>query len=720
MNTCNSYDNELNIPFLRSKNRFLLSHHNIRSFNSNYLEFSAIMNNFSVDLYAFSETWFSDSTCLPIDSFNDFHTMRPDRRGGGVSIYVRNCYKSFKVSKLSGIKKSFEACAVEVFITSNFPVLFVSIYRPPSSNTTEFNNDISTFLSENIGPQQNVFLLGDLNIDISSNNLLGQELINTMQSFNFEPLIDKPTRVSHIIDHIWTNYFDFPYESGVLECDITDHHIIVSSFQVETISKTITKKFRDHSDVSIVKLKLEFANFIENEVDFDCALEVGLANFTRDLYNIYDRCCPIRTKTLTSNRESKPWLTNHSIKLARFKIFLYNQSLNNYIPRYIYTNFKNHVSSLLEKTKDTYLKQKFSSSAGDMKKTWRNVDSLLRHSPDKVKHITLQTSDGIKLLTDKEVANEFNSYFSNVASILDNNIPVTAVSPMSYMQQPNVSSFFVTPSTAIEVKNLIMNCKSKSCPLNQIPIYVYKQIVDLLSQVISFYFNESISLGSFPDVLKITRVIPLFKKGDNSSVSNYRPISILPFISKIFEKLMCKRLNQFLTEHRIICKHQFGFRTGLSTSDAIVEFLDGVYDALDRGNALISVFLDFSRAFDTVNHRILLDKLYYYGVRGIVHEWFRSYLHNRVQYVSNGDAVSSFTNITSGVPEGAVLAPLLFSLYINDMYLCCPNLQLIHYADDTTAYVSGAGLGDLVHVVNQELELVRKWLQSNRLSLNID
>ena len=179
-------------------------------------------------------------------------------------------------------------------------------------------------------------------------------------------------------------------------------------------------------------------------------------------------------------------------------------------------------------------------------------------------------------------------------------------------------------------------------------------------------------------------------------------------------------MNQFFTEHRIICKHQFGFRTGLSTSDAIVEFLDGVYDALVRGNDLISVFLDLSRSFHTANHRILLDKAYYYGVRGLVHEWFESYLHNREQYVSNGEALSSLTNITSGVPQGVVLAPLLFSLYIKDMYLCCPNLQLIHYADDTTAYVSGAGLGNLVYVVNQELKLVRKWLQSNRLSLNID
>ena len=176
------------------------------------------------------------------------------------------------------------------------------------------------------------------------------------------------------------------------------------------------------------------------------------------------------------------------------------------------------------------------------------------------------------------------------------------------------------------------------------------------------------SEGTFPECFKTAKIIPIFKSGDSNSTVNYRPISMLPFLSKIFEKLMCARLDSYLKSNNILCRNQFGFCKNSNTSDAIIELIDYVYSSLDNKQSTIAVYLDFSKAFDTVNHNILMSKLLHNGVRGVMQSWFESYLSNRKQYVSIENCNSSMSNITLGVPQGSVLGPVLFIFYINDMY----------------------------------------------------
>ena len=260
----------------------------------------------------------------------------------------------------------------------------------------------------------------------------------------------------------------------------------------------------------------------------------------------------------------------------------------------------------------------------------------------------------------------------------------------------------------------------KSTGPNSIPIKLLKILDPCISPHLSLIINKSFEEGTFPDNLKIAMVIPIFKKGDAGKNSNYRPISLLPIFSKIFEKLMHKRLYSFLEMHETLFEMQFGFRTGHSTEHALVSLSEKIKCTLDSGNVGCGIFIDLQKAFDTVNHRILLQKLEHYGIRGIALQWFQSYLHNRKQFVSVNGHSSRLSNITCGVPQGSVLGPLLFLIYINDLPSTSKSLSFFLITDDTNIYFESNSTDRLIKVINKELKAVKAWLESNKLSLNIE
>ena len=232
--------------------------------------------------------------------------------------------------------------------------------------------------------------------------------------------------------------------------------------------------------------------------------------------------------------------------------------------------------------------------------------------------------------------------------------------------------------------------------------------------------NQSFQSGIFPDKLKIAKVISLFKKGNPELPSNYRQISLLPIFSKIFEKLMYRRLYKFLEIHKVLYSLQFGFQENHSIDHALVSLTEAVRNTLDNKRFGCGIFIDLQKAFDRVNHRILLSKLEHYGIRGCTLEWFRSYLSDRKQYVFVNGSSSNLLSITCGVPQGSVLGPLLFLIYINDLPNASKKLTFYLFADDTNIYYEFNDLPNFIKIVNKELRLVKKWLDANKLSLNID
>jgi len=243
-----------------------------------------------------------------------------------------------------------------------------------------------------------------------------------------------------------------------------------------------------------------------------------------------------------------------------------------------------------------------------------------------------------------------------------------------------------------------------------------KCCIEHVAVAISNLINLSFTTGCFPNQLKIAKICPIFKNGSKEVFSNYRPISVLPSFSKIFEKAAYIRIQSYINANDILTKRQYGFRPKHSTAMAVLDMCDKVKEAIDDHLHSIGIFVDLSKAFDTINHNILFAKLEHYGFRGLVLKWFVDYLTNRKQYVIFNHGTSSLLDIVCGVPQGSILGPLLFIIYVNDIINCSETLSFILFADDTNLFYSTKDVHDLMNTVNSELSKLYNWFCSNKLS----
>ena len=281
-------------------------------------------------------------------------------------------------------------------------------------------------------------------------------------------------------------------------------------------------------------------------------------------------------------------------------------------------------------------------------------------------------------------------------------------------------NMFMTPTDYFEISDIINELHpNKSAGFDEISPKIIKLACPFIAQPLTEIFNSSLVTGIFPDQMKIARVIPLFKSEDRTLVNNYRPISVLPVFSKILEKIIYKRLNSYLNNYNLLTHKQYGFRENHSTYMALVDLVDRVSKEIDSGQLSLGIFIDLSKAFDTIDHTILINKLPYFGIRGIVKDLLLSYITNRKQYVQIGSINSKILPLKCGVPQGSILGPLLFIMYINDLVNVSQCFDTIMFADDTNLFLRENDIENLTLKANTELNKISNWFKLNKLSLNI-
>ena len=317
------------------------------------------------------------------------------------------------------------------------------------------------------------------------------------------------------------------------------------------------------------------------------------------------------------------------------------------------------------------------------------------------------------------ILDSFNNYFGSIAEITKNEIPKTETVFSSFLGDNVESSFFMSPTTENEISAIIrLFDHKKAVGPCSIPTQVLKIISPIISTHLSDIINISLNKGIFPSCLKSSYVVPIHKKDSKVLVENYRPISLLSNIGKIFEKIMHTRMTSFLTKNKTLFNNQFGFRNKHSTIHALIKLSENISSALDSGKIATGVFIDLKKAFDTVDHSILLKKLEHYGFRGLSNNWFKTYLTERTQKVLINGIKSNQISIKHGVPQGSVLGPLLFLIYINDLHNAIIHSTVYHFADDTSILNINNSIKKINMHVNHDLKHLCIWLRANKISLN--
>ena len=375
------------------------------------------------------------------------------------------------------------------------------------------------------------------------------------------------------------------------------------------------------------------------------------------------------------------------------------------------------MNNEIKYAKKNYYSKKLNECSCDVGGTWKVLNSILkRKNKDKIEDMVINE----EIVNDEKIiAEEFNKYFSEVGEKLARELPASCDHFSQYLGDRSENVFKFRHVHESYVKKIILDFKDCSPGYDDLSMKVIKYCVDEIVFPLSVICNLSMHTGVFPDKLKQAQIIPIFKSNNRKSINNYRPISILPSISKILEKIVTKQLYEFVENQNIISSSQYGFRSGRSTEIAVSDFTESILTAFDDNQYTIATFIDLSKAFDTVAHDILLAKLDHWGVRGSELHWIASYLRERKISVKIKNTQSSTNILSLSVPQGSSLGPLLFIIYFNDIVNASNLLNFTIYADDCVTYVSNENLKTGEEIMNTELKSIYKWLLANKLTINI-
>lgn len=604
-----------------------------------------------------------------------------------------------------------------MFLDESDSVTILSLYRSPDGDINIFFENLINALNliSNKNQQKHLVICGDFNVNFlkASKNLT--DLLDILNSFCLTPTVNEPTRLTNCIDNICLKSDDKLYESKVLNSAIADHDAQLLTIFLDTTTdreKTYYKRQINDNNTRYFHSLLAQENWehvFNSNLDINSAFDLFLDNF-----NYYFALAYPLKKKKTGQNSNKGWLSKGIQVSARNlkDLYVLSQQGDEEMKKH-YKKYKSIYRQVINKAKKMYNTSIMFNAKNKSKTAWNILNKNKNNWQANDNEIKL-TLDDSTLINNSEVSNKFNEYFNTNPTDLIQNLDNDIKMPTINMR--NQKSFFFEPVSEIEVLEVIADLKnSNSSGEDNISNNVVKKCMKLISKPLAYLINSSLNQGIFPDKLKLAKIIPVYKSGNKNKLENYRPISILSPFAKIFEKVVAKRIVTFFVKYNLFNSKQFGFRKGLSTTTAISHVLNLLYKNLDQRHKCVGIFLDLSKAFDVVDHEILIHKLQCYGIRGETLEWFKSYLNNRSHYVHVNNCRSDYLKSKVGVPQGSILGPLLYIIYVNDFRFHNSTM----YADDTSLLLCGPRIEEVTKNANIQMQQIHEWYKSNKLILNI-
>ena len=489
-------------------------------------------------------------------------------------------------------------------------------------------------------------------------------------------------------------------------------------------------KTRNLDDQKIANIVVTLQEYNWTEILGSLNANDGFDTFHSTLITTIDKIVPETEIRLSKSKTPRdPWITKGMLQSIQKQKKLYLQQLSDTTKTNKYKAYQNQLQKTLRNAKVTYFREKCNEYKQDSHKLWKLIHSILNKTSHKGECIKAINKEGVPRYDPTTITSELCKHFSSIGETFANKIPPPSKSITEYLNiiPQNEQSIFLDPTNETEITDLITDLIPKnSCGYDNLSNKLLKKLLPALVGPLTIIFNRSLIEGVFPEAMKKADVVPLFKSKDHQESNNYRPISLLLTLSKLLEKIIYKRTYSFLESTGQIYKSQYGFRTSHSCENAICELVSEIIKGKQDGMHTLAVFLDLSKAFDSLEHDVLLKKLYKYGIRGVAYNWFESYLNGRQMRVkcnvasSGKTEYSNYMKVSYGTPQGSCLGPLIFLIFTNDLHRHLVYSSSILFADDTTLYKTHRNLVYLKWCLEDDLCTLSDWFAANKLTLNID
>ena len=729
---------------IRTKNvdRLIIAHLNI---NFIYQKFEALKSMISdkIDILMISETKLDESFPTQEFEIEGFSTpFRLDRNchGGGILLYFRKDLPC-KELKSHNLSTNIESIFIELTLRKTKWVL-VGGYNPKKETISTFLSEMSKGLDKYICHYDNILLLGDFNSEMSDENMKDFCNMYNLKNLINEPTCYKSTTNPSSIDVMLTNRWSSFDNSTTIETGLSDHHKMIVSVLKMYIKKRepIKIKYRNYKDFDNNLFREELVNGLQN---IDKTI-MKYDDFKKCFMNVLESHAPLKSKTIRGN--NAPFM-NKTLS----KAFMHRSRLKNKfnkepcaINKDLYKKQRNFCVSLLKREKKNYYNNLDNSIFDDNRKFWQRIKPLFSDKGKTLpKDIILIKDD--QIVSDREeIANTLNNFFVEAVANLeiesyrpavtnnvenetnvdhiDNIIKKYELHPSILKIKENIISdhtFSFMDVTTIDFQNEISQLDPKKAGLDDdIPVKILKMSSDINSKFLCDIYNESKNLQDFPLSLKLSNVIPVHKAKEKTLSKNYRPISLLPVISKLFEKTMYKQIVSYVD--KFLSPYLFGFRKGHSTEQCLLKMLEAWKKAADEKKFGGAILTDLSKAFDCLNHELLLAKLNAYGFEHSALKFINSYLKERKQRTKVGSSFSSWRDVIFGVPQGSILGPLLFNIFLNDIFFFTDKSTIANYADDNSVYSVNDTYEGLIKTLQSETNEILGWFQINEMKSNED